>query len=197
MKTPATGFRLTQGFYNLSLGVWLGAMVMLVISAAVTFATVRNYQPVLTAGPGSDPALTDQFSNILAGAIVGRSLSALVILQTICALVAILALVAQATLYRRWLLGKGRQILRAALIAAPVALLIYNVAVVSPAVSDLRATMYDDQATAEVRAAARLDFQGWHKTSERTHGLAAACLLLAMLVSPFAFALPTGETTDG
>jgi len=197
-----TGFRLTQGFYWLFLGVWVGALVMLAISAAVTFKTVREYQPTLGLAPYSDAALAPDAPGILAGAITGKALRGLAKLQMVCAAVAAVCVLLQCTAFRPMLASGvcGRMnLLRIALVALPIAVLAADQLAITPRIWEHRTVMYDPNLSPEQRTAARTEFQTYHKLSERIVGVAVLSLVAAVLVSPFAFrgqpepSQPTGK----
>lgn len=183
-----TAYRLTLGGYWLFLGVWIGAMVMLAVGAGITFKTVRDYQPTLHKAPYDDPALADRAAAILAGGIVGNTLKGLAVIQMACAAVVVVSIIAQCTLFARRLRGGATgwlNIARVALVVLPVAVLAADRLVVTPRVWELRQTMYDPSRTVETRAAAKAEFDRYHKMNERMVGLATLMLAGAMLTSAF------------
>ena len=178
------GFRLSQGLFYLSAGVWLGALVMLVVTASATFATVRAYQPALPI----ELELAGEADAILAGAIVGRSLDRLMVVQLVCAAGACLALTLEHTRYAGRLARRGRSAaarVRSLALLVAVVMVAANLAWIGPGVWQSRAVMYDASASGQERAAARAVFDRYHRLSERTHGLAALALAGALLAGPF------------
>ena len=179
------GYRLSQGLFYISTGVWLGALVMLVLAATATFETVRAHQPALPVELG----LAGDADAILAGAVVGNALNRLMILQLVCAAGACLALTLQHTRYARHLNRGGRSAagrVRALSLLAAVVVLAANLGWIGPGVWQSRAVMYDASTSIEQRVAARATFDRYHVLSERTHGLAALALASTMLAAPFA-----------
>lgn len=185
-----TAFRLTQGVYWLFLGMWIGGMVMLVIGAAITFKTVREYRPALGLEPYNHPALAESAPGILAGGITGNVIRGLRTLQIVCAVVVAIALVLQCTAFADYLSGgwKGTaNLLRIALVALPVLVLLVENKVIAPRVWEQRLVMYNPQTPPEKREEARAIFMRYHKLNERLVSLAALSLIAAILASPFAF----------
>lgn len=186
-KCPcAIAARLTNGVYYLALGTWFGAIVMLAISAAVTFHTVRAYEPTLHASPWNQPELAAQAPVILAGAIVGGSVHALNIVQIICAIIVALTLIAQHTAFRSYLscrITSVRNIVRLILIAIPAAVLLLTLCWIMPNILVHRSIMWDMTQTTAVREQAHDDFEHFHKLSERTVGFASFALAGSVLVS--------------
>ena len=185
-----TGFRITQGFYWLFLGVWIGALVMLAIGAAVTFKTVRHYEPALGLEPYNDPVLAPHAPGILAGAITGNALRSLAVVQMICAAGAAVCVVLQCTVFRGALsngVGGLANLVRIALVALPIVVLAIDQLAITPRIWEHRAVMYNPILSDEQRSAARETFQKYHKLSERVVGMAVLSLAAAVLVSPFAF----------
>lgn len=182
--TLASG--LTNGFYYLALGTWLGAIVMLAISAAATFQTVRAFEPSLHVAPWDQPEHASHAPSVLAGAIVGSSLNGLKVVQVICALIVVVALIAQHTLFRQYLactVTSVRNLVRLLLVAGPVAILLLNIFWITPQILEHRDRMWDMSQPAEVREQAKEDFDFFHKMSERTTGMTAFALAGCVLVS--------------
>ena len=67
-------FRVTQAGYSLALGVWVGALVMLGLTAVTAFGVIPDYEPVLAAPPFDEPAFDGRAATVLAGAVVNASL---------------------------------------------------------------------------------------------------------------------------
>jgi len=58
-RISTLGFKLTQAGYSLSLGVWVGALVMLGLTAVTAFGVIPDYEPVLGAPPFDEPAFEE------------------------------------------------------------------------------------------------------------------------------------------
>lgn len=178
--------RLNNSLQMLAIGTWFGALVMLAISAAMTFQTVREYQPTLQQQPFDQPELASRTDAILAGAIVGRSLQGLKWVQIICAVIIVTTLALQLTAFKTYLL-KSRSslfnLVRLILLAIPIVVLMVDILWITPAIWEYRDAMYAAPASAEVRMEAREHFDRYHKLSERTVSLAAFSLLGAAVVS--------------
>jgi hypothetical protein len=191
--------RITVGGWWLALGLWLGAMVMLALTAAATFRAVRDLEPTITVAgyPAFDDAASPRHGDIIAGAAVGRSLRSLSMLQRLCAFVAVACLVVQTSVLGHHLAGGAwgwPNVLRMILLALPVMILVGDIYVVSPRVWSLRERMLDPAASVEQRAAARGEFQIAHKLNENLHKAATLLLLGAAIVS--AVALHPGRPAD-
>lgn len=186
-KCPcATAARLTNGLYFLGLGTWFGAIVMLAISAAATFQTVRAFEPTLHVAPWNQPELASRAPSVLAGAIVGSSLNGLRVVQIICATIVILTLIAQHTLFRNYLSCtrfSKRNITRLLLIAVPVIVLLLNIFWITPNVLTHRDAMWDMTTSQAQRQQAQASFDRFHKLSERSVGMAAMALAGSVLIS--------------
>lgn len=177
---------LNNGLYYLALGTWFGAIVMLAIGAAATFQTVRAYEPTLHVAPWDHPELVAKGPSILAGAVVGASLKGLMVVQIICAIIVVIALIAQHTLFRQYLTRtvlSVRNVVRLLLAAVPAGMLLLNIFWITPQILNHRDTMWDMNQPASVREKAKADFDGFHKLSERTTGLTAFALAGCVLVS--------------
>lgn len=190
-------FRLTQGFYHLFLGVWVGAMVMLAVTAAITFRTVRDFRPALN-GVSEEPV-----SQMIAGGIVGNVLQGLAVISGVCAGVVAVCLVLQFACFRDRLERAGNSWLNAArvvLLLFPIMVFVWNVVYLTPEIHAARAEMYDLQKGVMDRAIAKDRFDFLHKLSERVVGGSVFMLAAAALLSPFAFtagaALPAKSSSE-
>lgn len=194
-----TAFRLTQGFYWLGLGTWVGAVAMLIIAAVLTFRTVRVYRPTLGVEPYNHPALADRAAPILAGGTVGAMIKGLAVVELSCAGVIGVCVLLQCTVFSSRLSGgiKGiGNLLRILLIAGSVAVVIAQVWCIGPGVWRERTAMYDMEQDASVREAARLRFDRLHKISERATGTSGLMLIGAVLVSAFVLHGEDGRRED-
>lgn len=164
--------KFVTGLYYLFLGLWFGAMVMLAVTAAVTFKTVRAQMP----------DATETAQNMFAGSIVGNVIDALAVIQIVCAAG---ILVCVALLWKRASPGIANK-LRLACIAACIALLAGDRLHINPTVHAHRVVMHDPQAAPAVRDAAKVQFDRYHKFSERIGGAQIFILAGTILISPFA-----------
>ncbi|MCC6580910.1 MAG: hypothetical protein IT440_10755 [Phycisphaeraceae bacterium] len=180
------GFRLVTGLYFLFLGLWFGSLVMLAVTAAVTFKTVRAFHPTLQTEPYNHPNLVPHADNILAGAIVGNSLLGLAVIQTICAVLVMTTVAAQFIFFRDRMAQLGWvQAIRVALIAVPMLVLAADRKWVTPSVWRQRQIMYDPTLDESIRQLAREKFGHLHKLNERMVAAATLMLAAALLISPF------------
>lgn len=182
-------FRVVQGFYWLGLGAWFGGLVMLAITAAITFRTVREFQPTLQP-PYDEPGLAEHADSILAGGIVGNVLHGLAAMQIVCAAFVGACVVLQCTVFKPQLVGgpTGRaNLLRIALIALSVGVLAVDQLAISPRIWAQRDLMYNLDQPAAVREEAHATFDKLHKLDERVVGASVWMLAAAAFVSAFAF----------
>jgi uncharacterized membrane protein YhaH (DUF805 family) len=194
-------FKLTQGSYWLALGTWFGAIVMLIIAAAITFKTTREYQVTIGKAPLSAPAIAAKAPDIMAGAIVGRIIRVLAAVQALCAVTALAAAAAQCTIFRRqiWrqpvkccgIIGGTSNVIRLLLLLAAVACFTIDVAVIAPRLQDTRPRLHDPSLPVDQREEARKEFDADHKRSEWLAGSTALLLLGTIMVS--ACALHRGD----
>ena len=148
----AAAFRLTQGVYWLSLGAWFGAILMLVVAAAITFGTVRQFHPTLGIEPYNEPGFADRSASILAGGIVGNLLNGLALIQSVCAAAVVGCVALQCTVFAGRIqggVGGWSNFLRVALIAGPIAILAVDTLALRPRILEQRKAMYDSSATDE------------------------------------------------
>ncbi|MCX5658966.1 MAG: hypothetical protein NTW19_04500 [Planctomycetota bacterium] len=183
-------FRVVQGFYWLGLGAWFGGLVMLAITAAITFRTVREYQPTIENWPQYQPAMAEHDAPILAGGIVGNVLHGLAAMQIVCAAFVGGCVVLQCTVFKKQLVGgpTGRaNLLRVALVVLPVGVLAADQLVISPRIWTQREAMYDSDQPEAVRTEAHAEFDRLHKLDERVVGVSVWLLAGAVFASTFAF----------
>lgn len=188
-----TAFRITQGVYYLSLGTWFGAMVMLVLTAITVFATVRQFDVSINAGPYGDAMWQERAVPILAGGIVGNVLRSLAVVQAICAAAAVACAALQSSVFACRLAGGRRgkaNLLRLALLFVPIVILAVDQAAVTPSIWQARQVMYDSDQPQQIREQAQARFDKLHTVSERMGGLAMLALAGTILVSPFAWRDP-------
>lgn len=198
-RAKRNAYAVVTGVYTLALGVWVGALVMLAVGAAVTFRTTRAYNPSLPA-PYDSPELAGRASQILAGGIVGNMIDALSRVQIICGVVAAVCVLVQMCVFRTALAGRGKSwmnLVRVICIAVPLVNVAFERFYLNPAIHELRAAMYDTSVSDQFRASAKLEFDRLHQLSERTTGGAALLLMIAMLVSPLALTARPDEASVG
>ncbi len=199
--TGQTALRATQGIYWLFLGLWLGCMIMLAVGAAITFKTVKSYEPTIGQARYNHPDLRDRASGILAGGITGNILKALAVIQGICIAVLMICIIVQCTVFADYLAGGVRSaanLLRIALIALPILIFGVDTLVLSHRIWTYRETMYDPAQTVAQRDEAKSHFDRLHSINVRMGGVATVCLIAAVLVSPFAFTYtPSTATPSG
>lgn len=187
-----------QSAYWLALGVWIGALVMLAVAAAIVFRTSRAMEPVLLQPQFSTPDLVGQSATILAGAIVGNVIQALLKLQLVCAVLLIVAMVYQHVSLRPLLaLHLRLNALRVGLILLATLVLVVNMAYITPAMWTQRERMYDNTQSAEYRLAAREQFNALHKFTERVTGGTALGLVIAGIASGLIFSSGRSGSDDG
>lgn len=197
--THVLSFRVSVAGWWLSVGVWLGAIIMLALAAAAVFRVVRDFDPTIgIAGyeafaPSSSTALAAEGANrhadVIAGAVVGRSLTALAVLQRICAAAAVICLIVQTAFFACHLAGGAwgwPNVLRMVFVGLPVLILAADLYVVSPRVWTLREQMFDNAATTEQRTDARAQFQKVHRLNENMYKASTLLLAGAMIVSAIA-----------
>jgi hypothetical protein len=185
-----TAFRLTQAFYWLFLGLWIGGMVMLAVGAAITFKTLPEYRPTIGLETYNHPDLRERAPAILAGAVTGNILKALAVIQLVCAGVVVACTVVQCVWFADYLRGGapgGANLLRIALIALPILILGVDALVIGPRVWGFRHDMYDAQRTAAQRDDAKVHFDQYHRLNTRLFGFATLCLIGAVFASSFTF----------
>lgn len=196
-SAPATlGFRLTQAGYALALGVWVGALVMLGLTAFTAFGVIPRYEPVLTAPPFDTPAFEGRGATVLAGAVVNASLMKLAQLGLAAVALAVVCVAAQMLLFRDRLVERGRSVsnvIRVLLLAILTALVLYERFSLGPALREALATMYDPEASLLTRENARVVFDMLHTRSELLHRALLLLAAVALVISPFTVRSPDAE----
>ena len=183
-------FRLTLGLYYLALGIWIGATGMIAVSAGLTFVTLRQAGPTLTEGPGGNPELAAYTADYLAGNAVNPAFTGLTFIQAGCALILLLVIVLQATLWRDRQIRRGHHwinILRLGAIGAALALFLADGLITRDTMDDLRGQMYRPGVTVEQYEQWQQPFQQLHQRSARAQLGMAGLLAAAGLLSPFVF----------
>ncbi|MBI1335614.1 MAG: DUF4149 domain-containing protein [Phycisphaera sp.] len=162
--------------YYLALGVWLGAMMLAIFAAAVTFPTLKTYAPVVSVEPYTQTAQDTDGFRVLGGAIVPKVLWALSGVGGVCIAVALTAMwISRGSTRAGWVLRS--------LWAALIVLTLTSAFYFQPRIGSLRARMYDPQLTPEARMAARHQLNNLHPWSERLMTAQVFCLLGVIGVS--------------
>jgi hypothetical protein len=185
-----TAFRIQQGVYYLLLGMWLGAMVMLVLAATASFAFVREHTLIVGVQGYGEPLKGDTATGFIAGGIVGVALTRLVVLQAVCATALAACVLLQCTRFRAHLDGpvwSKRNRARMFLLLVPTGVLLFNVLVVSPGIDRHRDAKYDPATPPQVAEQADEAFDRYHRLSTRTFGVSTLMLAGAMVLSPWCF----------
>ncbi len=199
-----TDFRLVQSLYLLLLGLWLGAMVMLVLGATAAFGFVRGIDGVMLVSLNgwSEPLVDSNAEGFLAGGMVGAMLGNLAWLQVVCAAGLALCVGAQFLWYRSALVGgpgAKRQGLRVFLLAVPLLIVLFNLFVVTPGIDRWRDQKYDLSTPADAHELAERKFALYHGLSTKTYGVSTLMLAAALLMTPWCFrdqAEPENRTAD-
>ena len=186
------GFRVNQALYQTFLGVWLGAMVMLVLAATAAFGFVKDPQTTLLAQvDGFGGPLTGSAANgWVAGGIVGKALGRLEVLQLVCFAVVGVATLLQCTVFRARLAAapaSKRNGLRVFLLVVPALIVLFNWVVVAPGIDANRAMKYDPAADPVAAEAADEAFAVYHGLSTKSYGVSTLMLLGATLLGPWCF----------
>ncbi|MEM9753714.1 MAG: hypothetical protein AAF916_10060 [Planctomycetota bacterium] len=196
-------FRLVQAVYGLLLGLWVGAMVMVVVAATAAFGFVRGLDGLLMVSLAgwAEPLVDSGAEGFLAGGFVGAMLGRLVVLQLVCAAGLALCIAAQFAWFPTALVGgRGakRQGVRVFLLAVPTAIVVFNMVVVSPGVDRWRDAKYDPPAgwTAAQIESAEANFEVYHQLSTRTYGVSTLMLLGALAMTPWCLREPREGTAD-
>lgn len=180
--------RIVQGVYWLALGAWVGAIVMVAITAATAFRTAPTLDLTVGVAPYSDSAFADEAGTIVAGQIMMRVFRHLSTVQLICAVAAVVCMGLQCTVYARRLLRRAPllNMLRMALVLVPTAFVLLDRYWFSDVMRSAYATMYDLTLDAAARTAASETFEFYHIVSERMLQSSLFMLIAAVLLSPFA-----------
>jgi len=176
-------YKWTAAFYQTFLGLWFGALVMLAVAAAITFATVRGMYPQWP---------VDQ-QNMLAGGIVGNLIrNGLTTIQVLCAVVVAVCTILQCTVFRDRIAKGWLNWLRVLLILLPIVILAYDQSCNTPRMLELRERMFDQ--SSPDRNVARQEFARRHELAEQLTGTATFLIGGALLVS--SFVLIPGRTDE-
>ncbi len=196
-------FRVVQAVYLLLLGLWVGAMVMLVVGAMAAFAFVRGIDGVLLVSLAGweGEQVHSNAQGFLAGGFVGAMLGRLVVLQLVCAAgLAVCALLHFLWFPRHLVGGRGakRQGVRLFLLGVPVLVVLFNQFVVTPGIEKWRDPKYNPGTPAELIDKAEDAFDFYHQLSTRTYGVSTLMLVVALGMTPWCFRDPPAKlSTEG
>lgn len=195
-----TDWRLIQAVYQLLLGLWVGAMVMLVVGATAAFGFIRGLDGLLLVSleGWSDPLVDSGAEGFLAGGFVGAMLERLVVLQIVCGLGLGACVLAQFVWFPGSLIGgRGakRQGVRVFLLAVPTVIVLFNLLVVTPGIEAWRGPFYDPDVSPERAALAEANFDWYHQMSTRTYGVSTLMLIGALVMGPWCLRPPAPETS--
>ncbi len=190
-------FRVIQAIYQVLLGLWVGAMVMLVVGATAAFKFVRGLDGILMVSLNGwrEPLVDSGAEGFLAGGFVGAMLARLAVMQLVCAGGLALCVAAQFLWFPGSLIGgRGakRQGVRVFLLAVPAAIVVFNLAVVTPGIDRHRDAKYNPPEgwTAAQIDAAESSFDVYHQLSTRTYGVSTLMLLGALAMGPWCLRPP-------
>ncbi|MEM8782665.1 MAG: hypothetical protein AAGE65_07375 [Planctomycetota bacterium] len=191
-------FRLVQSVYVLLLGLWVGAMVMVVVAATASFGFVRGLDGVLLVSLAgwSDPLVDSAAEGFLAGGFVGAMLARLAVLQLVCAAGLAACVAAQFGWFPSALIGgrgSKRQGVRVFLLAVPACIVAFNVLVVTPGIDRHRDAKYDPGTPPEQAAVAEQSFELFHALSTRTYGVSTLMLIGALAMTPWCLKEPAED----
>jgi hypothetical protein len=156
-------FEAVQIAYWLALSTWFGGVLFIAMAAPIIFQTVSEADPTLPRVLSVN--LEGQHGTLLAGTIVGNLLDRLLYVQLVCAAVLFVAILAQ------WFLVdlSGNRvvlpILRSALYAAAVGLLIYDWRIVWPRIQKYRQEYIDHADEPDIANPAKDQFDKYHNES--------------------------------
>jgi hypothetical protein len=174
-------FTLNQILYWLALATWFGGVLFIAIAAPIIFRTVRDGNPFLPSVLSVN--LEGQHGTLLAGSIVGNLLTVLRRVSLACAAVLLVTMIGQ------WIMlgfdGENlvQPVVRAALLAAAVVLVVYDWRVVWPKVWKFRQEYIDHADEPDVANPAKDHFDRYHQESVRLLSILLAILLAMVLFS--------------
>lgn len=191
---------LLHALHVCALGLWGGVLVGTGLFAAIVFPTVRDLAPTLP----SHASFTGEHWMLLAGRVAGRVFIAADAVAFVCALLAIVTIVAGLMLLaagpRRpggpfggvalgWRAGT---IVRAFALAAAVGLLAFQLLVLGPRMSALLATYWSqaEAGNSQAALAARAEFMNDHPTASLVMSLTALSVLASLFTAAFLGAAP-------
>jgi len=190
------GFRLTQAAYYLSLGLWLGGMVMVGLVAGYAFPFTRSLN--LSLDPTVVAEGDERAANYVAGSIVNNSLETLGLVGIVVLLIAMMAVAIQSMFFvdrmNRSALA-NINVIRILVLLLLAALLLYDQISLGPTLREHLEMMYDPLMPLEDRLTHEAAFDTLHKRSRLAHTGMLIGLLAAIGLAPFCFRLPSKAQT--
>ncbi len=188
-------FRLIHAVYLLLLSVWLGAMVMLVVSVTSAFAFLQNFDGVMLIAPAgwSDGLVDSNAEGFLASGFVGAMLSRLAVLQLICAAGLAVCVALQFLWFRPCLVagaGAKRQGVRLFFLGVPLLIVLLNVLVLTPGSNHWRGPKFNPQTTPQQLDQAEERFALFQQLTTKTYAVATLMLAGALAMTPWCFREP-------
>jgi hypothetical protein len=191
-----TMFKLNQGVYWLFLGMWIGAIVMLIFAAGITFKTVRTFNPTIGIKPYNHELFSEPQtqSNIIAGGVTREVLHSLAGIGIVCGSIVLLSLLLQCTVFSRQLWPNSNKQLglrcgwlnwfRVIMILLPLTnvAMHFDMANKMGALQDIR---YNAEQEDSARAKAQHEFDKLHKKSVRMTSGSLFMLFAAAGISSF------------
>jgi hypothetical protein len=156
-------FQAIQVAYWLALSTWFGGVLFVAIAAPIIFRTIRDADPTLPKVLSVN--LESQHSSLLAGTIVANVLETLTRVHLVCAVVMLVAILGQWVFIDRSGMNLLLPILRAAMFAAAMALLIYDWRVVWPRIKRYRQEYLDHADEPDIANPALDQFDRYHQES--------------------------------
>ena len=174
-------FEAIQVAYWLALSTWFGGVLFIAIAAPIIFRTIREADPTLPKVLSVN--LEGQHGTLLAGTIVGNLLTVLSKIELACAGVMLLAIIGQWVYVDRSGIEIVAPILRSAMYAAAVGLLIYDWRIVWPRIQLFRQQYIDHADEPDIANPARDQFDRYQNEEMRLLFFQIILLSLMMIFS--------------
>lgn len=162
--------------YYGSLGLWLGAIIAEVLSAISIFSMAREYKASPGVEPFNNPMFDEYSSDIVAGFIANKMFNMMHILEIVCFVVVIIAIILILTFKKD---EKVRQLPIILIVFAGLSIL-FTYLWISPIMSGLKETMYNPAVEEAARNIAREGFGSYHKITEKLVSLAGIAIFIAL-----------------
>lgn len=167
--------RALEAAHAVTLGLWLGVLVMGAVVAGRTFPMMRDLDPALPAYGG------DEHWRIAAGHVAAFIFSVVDVAQFVAVLLAVLTLTAIVRL-RGAMLGRVSALVRAIALGVAMLLVAAQLLLIGPRIT---ASMHRSWAAAQQGDLAAAEAQReavafWHPWASRTLGATALCVLVAL-----------------
>lgn len=175
------GLQIIQIVYWLALATWFGGALFVALSAPVIFRTVRQANPMLPTVLSVN--LEQQHATLLAGSVVGELLRMLRRVEVACAAVLLVMLVLQWVFLSRDQGSLIQGIVRSALYLAAVALVVYDLVLLSPRIGRARQEYVDNADDPDVANPAKDLFDRYHRESVSVLAIELFLLLGMILFS--------------